>query len=105
MTQPAYLPPAFGLPTPPPSSPTGDAVVVDEGGSLALAPGPYGDLTVRENGSLTLAPGEYTFTNVTLEREVTITGTAESRLVVSGEMIVGEDSLVGSAPDPLQVEV
>jgi hypothetical protein len=68
---PAVLPITSWPPSPVPVVPscvnTNPDVIVPAGGSLALAPGCYGDVDVRDNATLTLSAGTYNFKSLRLQ--------------------------------------
>lgn len=85
------------LPTCPPFSPGTLNVTVPKGGSLALAPGDYGDVRVQDNGTLTLGAGIYNLKSFNNGKKVRILTDPATDVRVAEDMSTNDGSFVGPA--------
>jgi hypothetical protein len=93
-TSPVTVPLDVQLPTPPLLVAGTQDVTVPRGTARALAPGDYGQLEVARDSTLRLADGEYVFGSVNIARNVKVTFTAGTYLVVVGPMALDREVTV-----------
>ncbi|MEZ4701511.1 MAG: T9SS type A sorting domain-containing protein [Rhodothermales bacterium] len=82
-TSPLALP-AFAFPPFPAIDAGGDDLIVGSNQTVTLAPGSYGDITVRSNGTLVLAGGLYQVSSVTLASNANLRYSSAAELRVDG---------------------
>lgn len=85
------------LPTCPPFTPGVLNITVPKGGSLALAPGDYGDVRVQDNGTLTLAAGIYNVKSFNNGKKVRILTDPATDVRVAQDFSTNDGSFVGPA--------
>lgn len=85
------------LPSCPPFNPGALNITVPKGGSLALAPGDYGDVRVQDNGTLTLAAGIYNLKSFNNGKKVRILTDQATDVRVAQDFSTNDGGFVGPA--------
>jgi RHS repeat-associated protein len=95
---PLALPVVPALPAVPPITPGPQDLSVPQQGSLTLAAGSYGTLTVGKEATVTLAGGLYHFAAWALDKQVRLQIQAPVEIRIAGRLAIDKEAVLGPAP-------
>ena len=90
--------PLVTLPAIPPVTPGSQDLTVPQQGSLSLAAGSYGTLTVGKEATVTLTGGLYHFAAWALDKQVRVQMTAPTEIRIAGRLAIDKEAVLGPAP-------